>query len=182
MRNLFNWKMFLESFNHMLTIEQENELESYLFNYFGFDRKDLDVDDISDIRKKFDPKSNEFADFLQSLDSNFDWFDYRMVPDIINIINDMIKDYWEIDYSDGEEDVFEIGDLVDFGKWGKVYVLALLDDGIKVTTERSSRFEGESADGFIIPDNDIDKFDIIERGIKPGDDEEDDEEDDWWKY
>jgi hypothetical protein len=56
-----------------------------------------------------------------------------------------------------------------------------LDDGIKVTTERSLRFDGESADGFIVPDNDIDKFDVIEHAIKP-DEEGEEDDDDWWKY
>jgi hypothetical protein len=180
MRNLLNWKLFSESSDFRLNIEQQNELELYLFNYFGFDETNLSEDDISDLRKKFEPGSKEFADFLNSLDSNFDWFDYRMVPEITHIIEDIIKDYWETEYHESDDDVFDIGDLVDFGKWGKVYVLAFLDDGIKVTNQRSSRFEGESADGFIIPDNDIDKFEVIEKGMKQEDDDEDDE-DDWWR-
>ena len=97
MKNIMNWKIFTESNKSSMSVDQLNDLEDYLYEFFGFDRENLDSDEIEKIKKRFDPTSKDFVDFLDSLDSNFDWFDYRMVPEIKDYINGIIHDYWEVD-------------------------------------------------------------------------------------
>lgn len=178
MKKIKNWKLFIEDNSFRMSIKQLNELEEYLYNYYGFDKENIDDDEIEEVKRKFNPSSDEFIRFLNSLESHFDWFDYRMVPEIKEYISDIIKDYWEVPKTP-EEEVFDIGDLVDFGKWGKVYVIGFDEFGIKVTDIREDRFKGSSENEFIIPDDDIDKHEIVERGFKNPRDQEDD--DDWWK-
>jgi hypothetical protein len=180
MKKIKNWKLFIEDNSFRMSIKQLNELEEYLYNYHGFDKENLDEDDIEEVKRKFDPESNYFLDFLNSLDDHFDWFDFRMVPEIKEYVSGIIKDYWEVPQTSEGEEVFDIGDLVDFGKWGKVYVIGFDDFGIKATDIREDRFKGSSENEFIIPDNDIDKHEILEKGFNDPHDHED-EDDDWWR-
>lgn len=194
MKNILNWKSYNESLeitDSGLTIQQSNELEDYMFTYNGFDKTDLSDEEVEQLKAKFHPKSQSFADFLVDIDDEFDWFDYSMTPNIIDFIHDLISDYYETPnvqhtrYQQEEE--FQIGDYVDFGSWGKVYVLSFLEDGILVTKNKEDRYLGEEGDGFIIPDNKIDKHEVIEKGNPLWkqndyeDDDDEDEDDDWWR-
>ena len=180
MKNIMNWKIFTESNKSSMSVDQLNDLEDYLYEFFGFDRENLDSDEIEKIKKRFDPTSKDFVDFLDSLDSNFDWFDYRMVPEIKDYINGIIHDYWEVDNNkETYDEFFDLGDLVDFGKWGKVYVIGFDDWGIKVTDNQQDRYKEFSESEFIIPDDDMDTIKIIEKGNKG--ESQSENEDDWWK-
>ena len=56
--------------------------------------------------------------------------------------------------SDKYEDLrgeIEPGDVVQFKKYGIVYVLTILGDGYLVSDDEEQRFMGDSADGYIIP-------------------------------
>ena len=184
MNKLLNWRSFNESTENDLTIAQQNELEEYLYSHCGFDKEDMDESDIARLKAKYDPSSKEFSKFLEDIDSNFDWFSYRMVPKLIEVINEIIEDYYvSPNWNKQEEEyIYDIGDLVDFGKWGRVYVLAFLGDGILVTKNKEDRFLGEEGNGFIIPDNDIDECKLIERSDSiDKTDKTDEDEDDWWK-
>lgn len=182
MRNIMNWKLFTENKSMDMSVEQLNDLEDYLYEFFGFDKENLDSDEIESMKKKFDPSSKEFADFLDSLDSHFDWFNYRMVPEIKEFIEEIIHDYWEVDYNEESyDDVFDVGDFVDFGKWGKVYVIGFEDYGIRVTDLLEDRYKDSSENEFSIPDDDIDSIKILDKGSK-GESSQSEDEDDWWKH
>lgn len=178
MKNLLNYQRFLESTiaPSGLTIEQEDDLEVLLTKYYDFFDQPKQT-----MEETFKEGTDSFVKFLNLLDEEFDWFDYSMVPNIVEFINELIED------NPHDYDTIEEGDLVDFGEgYGELYVLSYLENGLLVTKEESERWLGEEGDGFIIPDSVAEGGKVIEKGhiindFGSDEDDEEDLDDDWWK-
>jgi hypothetical protein len=129
------------------------------------------------MEETFKEGSESFVKFLNKLDDEFDWFDYSMVPNIVDFLKEIIEENpWDLD-------TIEPGDLVDFGEgYGELYVLSYLGDGVLVTKEESERWLGEEGDGFILPNSVAEKGIVIEKGdLQDFEDDEDEGDDDWWR-
>jgi len=178
MKNIFNFKKFTESKDSTigpsgLTLSQEEDVEIFLNKYYDFYDNSK-----QDMEETFKEGTESFVKFLNKLDDEFDWFDYSMVPNIVDFLKEMIEDNpWDFE-------TIEEGDLVDFGEgYGELYVLSYLENGILVTKEKSERWLGEDGDGFIIPDSVAERGKVIEKGdLQDFDDfDDEDEDDDWWR-
>ena len=82
-----------------LTYHQESELENYLLEEWLIYEKTAE-----ELEELFEPTSQSFADLLSELDSNFEWFDYRLAPKIILFLKNLIKDHVPVDEDDESDD------------------------------------------------------------------------------
>lgn len=177
-------KMF-DSFENDLTEEQSDDLAEIFFDFIK--RNKMGYKDAEDY---FKPGTQEFADFLVYLEDETTWFDYRQIDDVMIEISNLILELSyqedediEIDDEEGDPDLdiigdIEAGDYVDFGKYGKLYVVTILGDGYLVSENETQRYLGDNGDGFIIPLSAGDKATIIEKGDEEDYDDDDDDDGD----
>jgi hypothetical protein len=173
--NMKHLKLF-EAFQNELTEEQTEDLNEIFFEFV----KDKKVDS-EEAQEYFTPGTQNFANFLQHLEDETNWFDYTQIDGVLLELSNLLIEYEEIENEEGEFDEaesmeIEEGDYVDFGEgYGKVYVVAILGDGYLVNEDEEQRWMGEEGDGFIIPWSKIKDYNIIEKGH--GSDYFDDEDD-----
>lgn len=80
--------------------------------------------------------------------------------DLIKLVSKIINENMFVDkvgklhgYEDYEDLTGEIehGDLVQFKKYGTVYIVSIMDDGYLVSDDENQRFMDSDGDGHIIP-------------------------------
>ena len=72
----------------------------------------------------------------------------RVIEEDMHIGKKGLKSFDNYEDLTGE---IEPGDVVQFKKYGIVYVLTILGDGYLVSDDEGQRYMGDSADGYIIP-------------------------------
>lgn len=176
--NMKHLKLF-EAFQNELTEDQSEDLNEIFFEFVK--NKNLDPDEA---KEYFTPGTQNFANFLQHLEDETNWFDYTQMDGVLLELSNLLIEYErieteEIEFDESESMEIEEGDLVDFGTgFGKLYVIAILGDGYLVNEDEEQRFMGDQSDGFIIPWSKVKDYNIIEKGESHGDDYEDFDEDD----
>ena len=157
-------KLF-EAFQNELTEKQTEDLNEIFFEFV----KDKKMD-FEEAQEYFTPGTQNFANFLQHLEDETTWFDYTQMDGVFLELSNLLIEYETIETEEGEfdeADAMEIeeGDFVDFVEgYGKVYVVAILDDGYLVSEDEEQRWMGEEGDGFIIPWSKVKDYNIIEKG------------------
>ena len=157
-------KLF-EAFQNELTEKQTEDLNEIFFEFV----KDKKMD-FEEAQEYFTPGTQNFANFLQHLEDETTWFDYTQMDGVFLELSNLLIEYETIETEEDEfdeADAMEIeeGDFVDFVEgYGKVYVVAILDDGYLVSEDEEQRWMGEEGDGFIIPWSKVKDYNIIEKG------------------
>lgn len=173
--NMKHLKLF-ESFQNELTEEQSEDLDEIFFEFVKNKKMNYE-----EAQKYFTPGTQNFANFLKVLEDETDWFDYTQMDSIFLELSDLLIEYErieieEVEFEEAESLEIEEGDYVDFGEgFGKLYVIAILDNGYLVNKDEDQRWLGEEGDGFIITWTKIKDYNIIEKGLS-GDDYFDDED------
>lgn len=87
-----------------LTYAQESDIENFLLEEWHIYEKTKE-----ELEELFEPGSQSFADLLSDLDSNFDWFDYRLAPKIIKLLQKLTQEH--VPGLDDDEDEDDLGDV-----------------------------------------------------------------------
>jgi hypothetical protein len=90
-----------------LTWSQESDLDYFLLDEWSIYEKTKE-----ELEELFEPGSQSFANLLEELSNYYDWFDYRLAPNIIRFLKNLVENH--VPGLDDEEDD---DDVEDVGNW-----------------------------------------------------------------
>ena len=87
------------SFSMRDTLIHFDEIRDLFFSFV--EKRRLNYEQVIEY---FNVETDTFAHFLEVMDETYSWFDYRMVPNIIEFLTVLIADEFDDDYLDDEDD------------------------------------------------------------------------------